>query len=451
MQTVKFQPWEHLLRLLNFLLDNRFVIVLKARQNGISWLVCIFCLWRAKFSQNVKVLMLSQKEETAHDLIAKCKFIDSHLPDFLREKRDPDQLGCIGFPSVSSEIHALPSTQEAGRSTDATIVFCDEWEYHPEAEANFAALKPTVDAGGQFIAVSTADTTRLNTFFKAKYREAKAGFSSFKPLFFSWRERPDRNQDWYNEVVRDLAKHRVQGEYPETEEDALSTVKTLPYFDNDKLGYMLQGCIEPLKSDFSAQYKTVKIYKEPQVGKRYIVCTDPSDGKEDPHATIVEEEQSGEWAALSHGMIPADYCAQVHDALVRYYNNAFNSYELNSRGGGIFSAKIDELDTPNRAPFINTDGSTNPKKKGWWTGKKMKDTIEQYLEEAVRLGLIRIYYPPAIKELMAYYRPEGEDPQAPEGGHDDFIIAGGGARILRKYIPHDVNYYAQSYVYRETM
>lgn len=388
----------------------------------------------AKFHRNVKVLLLSQGEEEAFDLISKCRFIDDHLPDYLKCPRDPDQRGFIGYPDSGGEIKALPSTEKAGRSTDATVVICDEWEFHPYAEANFAALKPTIDAGGQFIGLSTADKTKIDTFFKAKYNEALNGDSGFKPVFLSWKLRPGRTDEWFNEITRDLRKWQVEQEYPETEKDALGTLKTVPYFDIDILQQMLASVPPPIKDDLSDKHKAVRIYKPPVVGQRYVMFADPSDGKEDPHAIVVEDYQTGEWVAISHGKVPADYCAQIYDDLARYYK-AFNSYELNARAGGIFSQKIKDLETPNQCSFVNPDGKLNRDKTGWWTGKKLKDTMEQGLEEAIRLRKIRIYYPEAIKELMAYYRPEGEDPQAPRGGHDDFIIAGGGVRQIRKYTP----------------
>ena len=431
--TIRFEPWKHLTDLLSLFLTEPLVIVLKARQLGISWLVCAYAVWMAKFHSNCKILMLSQGEEEAFDLISKCRFIDDQLPEFLKCPREPDQRGFIGYPDSGSEIKALPSTEKAGRSTDATVVICDEWEFHPYAEANFAALKPTIDGGGQFIGLSTADKTRIDTFFKAKYYEATKGDSNFKPIFLSWRLRPGRNDEWFANVTKDLRAWQVEQEYPDTEQEALGTLRSIPYFDIDILQQMLETVLIPTKDELSDKHKTVRIYKPPVVGQRYVMFTDPSDGKEDPHATVVEDYQTGEWVAVSHGKVTADYCAQIHDDLARYYK-AFNSYELNARAGGIFSQKIKDLNTPNQCPFVKTDGTLNKDKTGWWTGGKLKDTMEQGLEEAIRLRKIRIYYPEAIKELMSYFRPEGQDPQAPRGGHDDFIIAGGGVRQIRKYM-----------------
>ncbi len=418
-------------------LNNRLVIIGKARQLGISWLVCIYCLWKAKFYENVKVLFLSQGEDEAGDLINKCKFVDDHLPEFLRSKRDPDQSGLIGFPDLYSEIKALPSTEKAGRSTDATIVVCDEWEFHPYAEMNFGALKPTIDAGGQFIGLSTADKTKMNTFFKRKYWEAKAGTSEFVKVFLGALERPGRTMEWLNKSTKDLTAWQAESEYPLTEEEMLSTLRTRKFFSEDAINQMKEYAREPLKHELSDRFPgIVKIYKLPVQNRRYCLFTDPSDGKDDPHAIIVRDFSSKEWVAVSHGKTTADQCALIHDELVKLYNNAWNSYELNSRAGGIFFEKLKAFNTPSQCPYIDDNGNLDKKgKKGWWTSHTLRNKMLYTLEEELRTQQNTIYSKECLDELSYFIVPEGDEPQCPQGGHDDIVIAGGGVACISKYMP----------------
>lgn len=433
-RTVSFELWPHLEKIIVLLLSEKMIIIGKARQLGITTLMACYALWKALFSENVKVLVLSQGEDEAKDFINKVSFIHGHLPGWMRSSLYPDSTECLGFTDVYGEIKAYPSTEKAGRSTDASLVICDEWERHPFAEDNFASLKPTVSAGGQFVGLSTSDTTKLNTFFKKKYIEAISGMSEFRAIFLGALERPGRDMEWYYKETRDLREHQKQGEYPLTENDMLTVVKTRKYFNPDSLAQMPK--IEPVVCDLSEKWHgMVKIYKLPQIGKRYVVFTDPSDGKEDPHAIIVRDHITGEWVAVSHGMTPADECARIHDDLVRFYNNAFNSFELNSRAGGIFSEKISGLGTPSICPFVDANGKLNEDGKvGWWTHKQSKEKMRLALEENIRLRLEIIYDKEAIDELGQYIQPEGEDPQAPQGGHDDFVIAGGGVLMIDKYV-----------------
>ncbi len=441
-ETIKWNAWDYLVDLATLLPTIHLLIILKARQLGISWLIIAYSVWLALFHTNVKILLFSKGEKEASDLVGggeravpgKAKFIYNNLPDFLRIKLGRDTQSVMDFPTTGSIIESMASTPDAGRSTDASLIVCDEWEFHPYAEQNFAAVRPTIGNKGQFIAMSTADKTKINTFFKSIYIGAMNGSNNFTYRFLPYNLRPGRDEKWREELLKEMPRHQVEAEYPITESDALTTLKTIPFFDNDVLGMMLSDSISEIKCELSDQFKTVHVYKLPVVGRRYCLFTDPSDGKEDPHASVVKEVQSGEWVAVSHGKITADDCAQIHDALARFYN-AFNSYELNARAGGMFSLKIDDLGTPNRCGFISTDGTANPSKHGWWTGRKARDNMEQSLEEAIRLQKVRVYYKPAIQEFMSYMRPEGDLPQAPKGGHDDFVIAGGGVEQIQRYLP----------------
>lgn len=417
------------------MLNKRLIIVLKSRQVGWSTLLCAYALWKCKFNENTKILMLSQGEEEAFDLVSKCRFMEQNMPDWMQSIRNPDQSGLIGFQETKSEIRALPSTEKAGHGTDATVVICDEWEYHPYAELNFAAIKPSIDAGGQFIGLSTADKTKINTFFKQKYHEALAGTSNFVRIFVPWHARPGRTKEWFTEIAKDYKDWQLEQEYPDNEQEALGILKARKYFDQQALDEMPVRI--PVHCEIADKYKgIVRVYQLPIPGERYSIFTDPSDGKEDPHALVVRRYKTGEWVAVSHGMIPAGECAEIHDALVRFYNDAWNSYELNSRAGGIFSEKISQLDTPRQCPFLDTNGQLNTSgKRGWWTSKSLKGRMLLNLEEHVRLRVDTIYDKEAIDELKVFFIPEGEEPQAPQGAHDDFVIAGGGVIMIDKYMP----------------
>jgi len=389
--------------------------------------------------------MLSQAEDPeAYDLISKCKFIDDNLPGWMRSKRDPDQRGSIGFPDSSGEIRALPSTERAGRSTDATIVVCDEWEYHPYAEINYGALRPTISAGGQFIGLSTADPMKTAevSFFKQRYTKAKIGDSDFFKVFLPWYIRPGRDQAWYDRETRDMPSWQKQGEYPSSEDDLLSTLKTRKFFSPEALILLKAECRAHIKHDMSDRYPSVKIYKLPVIGKHYLIANDPSEGREDPHAIIVVDRY-GEQVAESHGYTTADQCASIHDMLVRLYNSAFNTWETGPGGAaGIVTNKLEELKTPNRCASIIVSKrpfelDIKSGKKGWWTSKALKDVAWEKLEESVRLFQIMPRNADCIEEFSSIVVPEGEDVRKPRGGHDDYIDAWARICVLMGFAPMD--------------
>ena len=392
---------------------------------------------------------MSQGEGEAWDLIAKCRFIYQHL-DIPKPKAGHESRSLLDFPINNSEIKALPSTKEAGRSTDATIVVRDELETHEYARENFRAIGPTVDAGGQLIELSTIDKTKTDSHFQERYKGARSGENNAFPVFLGWRLRPVRDEgmtldEWFERVIKKkYSAWEIEQEYPETEAQALAPSKTRAFFDGTATDNMLMDCtIRPIDHELSDKYKQfVKIYKGKQTGRGYIAYTDPSDGKTDPHATVVLDGKTFEMVASSHGKCPADLNAQIHDDLCRYYG-AYNSFELNASAGGKFEQTIKDLNTPHQ----------HQEKKdriGIYTTQTSKRTMLWGLEEAVRHNLIIVHNKDCVEEMKHFILPEGSDPQPMRGWHDDWVMALAGAWYIRRKLPMG-ELKVSSFRYRETV
>mgnify|MGYP001617860662 CR=1 FL=1 len=433
---IDWQPYPHLVYLLDCHDKHQLIIILKAKQLCITWLMAGADLHLATFKEGANIITLSKGQDEAAESLDYTRFLHSQLPDFLRISLGKDQGGLLTFPSVHSKIRALPSTPDTGVGFGgATRVVLDEFEYHNYDERNYGELKPMIDRGGQLVILSTADQWRKESKFKELYKQAKVGDNNFFPIFPPYNLMPYRSEEWRNNLYKDHPAWQVDCHYPRNEQDALSTLKTFPLFAPAKLDLCLDY-LKPMEHDLSDKYiGMVKIYRPSVVGEKYCVATDPSDGKEDPHAIIVLKVRTGEQVAESHGKVTADRCAQIHDDLVRYYNNALNTYELNARAGGIFSQKMKDLDTPNQCGFLKTDGKLDNKRHGWWTGETLKRTFYGGLEEAIRLREVIIHNPDITKELGEIIEPEGEMAQAPQGGHNDYLDALSRAWHLKRYCP----------------
>ena len=456
-QIVKWEPWQYQLDLLDLFLTCNELVILKARQLGVSWLGAGYCLWAVLFQESAKVLFLSQGEKEAWDMVSKARFIWSHLPKFLRIDINHDTKSFIDFRANDCEISALPSTDKAGRSTDATIVWRDEAANHPYGEENFASIGPTIDAGGQLIDCGTILKLDANNHFTQRIVAARSGDSNAHFKFLGWRLRPVRQEgmtldEWFDLRIKPkYTAFQIEQEYPETVDDALRPTKVRAFYDVDALEQMLMYVQQPLQgvADINSRNGIISIFKLPMVGEKYCIFTDPSDGKDDPHATIVFHPRTGEEMANSHGKVPADECAKIHDELVRFYNNAYNSYEVNATAGGKFAQTIELLDTPNRHAFRKgLPVENNPGQHGWWTSGQTKKDMRDGLEEATRRHLIIMHDRRAIEELREIIRPEGDEPQARFGGHDDFETAWGGGWQIKRYMPLSTGIRIKSSFYR---
>lgn len=434
---VKWEAWPYLVNLLDDFGQYKDIVILKARQLGISWAVCGYAVWTALFHDNAKVLLLSYKEEGGSwELIEHCEFILRNLPDFMKRTVDTSTRSTIAFKENGSKIKALPSTEDAGSGFTASLVIRDECELHPYAETNFTAVGPTVDSGGQMIDLASVKKDRITTHFKTRFKEALSGTNGAHPIFLGWRLRPVRDpnmtlDEWFEQKIRrKYPKEIVEQEYPDAVEQALSPISVSAFFDMDVLTTMLNDKLEPIETRHGGM---MKIWKLPVVGRRYFAFLDPSDGGEDPHCGVVMDAQTYEVVAHTWGKCPADHCAKYFDELIREYNNAFNDFELNSLAGGKVAQTLDDLGTPNRRRSgRNKDGQI---KYGWWTGGTSRSTMLVGLEEAIRNRQIVLHDTLAVQELMTFIRSGDGTPTAPGGGHDDYVFALAGAWQIRREMP----------------
>src|SRR5215471_9120688 len=82
---VPFHLWPEQRRVAELLQANRLVVVLKARQLGLTWLVLSFALWLMLFHPIATVLLFSRRDEEAADLLAvRLRGMHDRLPAWLQ-------------------------------------------------------------------------------------------------------------------------------------------------------------------------------------------------------------------------------------------------------------------------------------------------------------------------------------------------------------------------------
>lgn len=142
---------------------SSLMAVPKSRQMKVSWWACAVYLWNAMFCEGANIFFQSKKEEDADNLIKRSKLMYDHLPFFLKRYQvNPGNRGehtyCkLEFPEINSSIKGIPEGGDQIRMHTATGIFADEMAFQPSAEDAFTAAKPTIDGGGRFTAVSTAN------------------------------------------------------------------------------------------------------------------------------------------------------------------------------------------------------------------------------------------------------------------------------------------------------
>lgn len=423
---------------------ERYSIVLKARQIGWSTLAALYALWLVLFWPDVSIIMLSKGEREAEKLLLKATYAYDRLPSWMKvrgPKRTSKTLKKLAFDNGSS-IESMPSKEDPGRSSTASLVFVDEWAFLENPEEAWASIEPIADVGGRVIGLSTANGS--GNFFHEFWLRAEQRTSDFKPMFYPWSANSDRDEEWYATKKRNMRPWQLAQEYPSNPDEAF--VKSgNPVFDTDKLLAILTR--EPLNGWFqvdgtrykSATYRydqggPVDLWEFRKQNHNYVIGADVAEGLEhgDYSSAHVIDIKTAEVVATWHGHIDADQFGVQLAILGWYYNTALIGCEVNNHG--LTTCKqLQRMSYP-RLYYQKRFDERSEKwlnKVGWATTQKTKPLMIDELVMAVREDSLKLYCPATISELRTYVRDEkGKMHGSP---HDDRVISYAIANQMRKW------------------
>jgi hypothetical protein len=418
-----FRLWYAQLQTLDTIRDHPLVVILKARQLGLTWLVLGFALWEMLFRPAATVLLFSRRDDEAVDLLkTRLRGMYDRLPPWLKVQSFPVDNDHEWQWSNGSRALAFPTT--AGDSYTATLAVVDEADLVPDLDRLMRAVKPTIDGGGRMILLSRADKTKPLSPFKRIYEGARQGQTGWASVFLPWHARPDRNTSWYASQEADIrartgALDDLFEQYPATDVEALaprSLDKRLP-------AEWLRKCYqprEPLAGPFPPAQRPpalpgLVIYAPPLPGRRYIVGADPAEGNptsDDSALEVVEVGSGEEVAALAGRSEPATFAGYLK-AVAGYYGGAPVLVERNNHGHAVLLWLRDHA--PDLACLYGPDG-----KAGWNTTTVSNSLLYDAAGEALRDGDAVIHGPETFSQLASI---EGATLRAPEGEPDDRAVA----------------------------
>jgi hypothetical protein len=405
--------------------SHREVVMLKARQLGFTWLVVAFALRELLLNPVATVLFFSKRDDEASELLGfRLREMYERLPEWLRT----DGLTAaneheLGFGNGSRAM-SFPTT--GGRSYTATLVVVDEADHLPNLQKMIASVKPTVDAGGRLILLSTVDKSEPESVFKRLYRAAKAGGNTFHPVFAPWTAAPWRTQVWYDEkrdaiVSSTGSLDDLWQEYPSAESEALAPRQ----LDKRIPAPWLQQCFDEAKPIAPAgnlppalqlpAIPGLAIYARPQPGRAYVIGADPAEGNptSDDSALIVLDVATGEEVAVLAGKLEPTVFAGYAAQLAEWYNGASILCERNNHGHAVI-VRLGDLGLAD-ALLPGRDG-----RPGWMSSTLGKVAMYDACADACHNAEVVIHSFATFTQLASI---DGSTLRAPEGQHDDLADA----------------------------
>lgn len=419
-KTYKFQD-----TVLRAFRKHAFNIILKSRQLGLSTVSAAYSVWMALFHRDKNILVIATKLSTAKNFIKKVVHILDRLPPWMRlcsyEKNQQE----VRFDN-GSQIKAVPTTDDAGRSEALSLLIVDEAAFVRNFEEIWSSLFPTLSEGGGAIVLSTPNGVGGQYYDLWTNAETAGlgvdavGTNGFHPIKLPWDVHPEHDQEYFDRTSSKIGPRRSA---QELQCDFLSSGET--FLKNATVSWINHEIRAPISRE--GPEAAVWVWQQPTPNHKYVFGVDVARGDARDNSTFVGVDMTiGEVVVEYQGKIYPDGLAEVVDAYGRRYNNALVVVEANTFGNHTL-IDLQKLRYPNifyrTAPKHSVENHYpgNKDKAGFDTQTASRLEALTRFEDSMRCHVVTPRSSRFHEEAQTFVWLD-EKPQAKKGKHDDLIM-----------------------------
>lgn len=446
------------------------IIVLKARQLGISTATEAVLFWWAFIHKGTNGLVIAHENDASQSLFEKTKMYWETWPyKAMFEAKYSTQKRMTWEPTNSTLRVATAKNIQSGRGRTLHAVHASECAFYPEPEALFLGLSQTIPNKHGTIVVLESTANGIGNWFHDTWLAAEHGESDYIPLFFPWFKHPEyatpttltirseltpeervllklgasfENIHWRRWAIRNQAGNDIEyfmQEYPATPSEAFITTgqNVFPLTAVDVCYKPQEGFRGMLVEDarggvhwVAERSGNLTVFKAPTKRDnrydRYFISGDPSETiGGDPACIQVINRATMEQVAVWHGRIDPINFAKEMMLVGKWYHNAMLCPEVEG-GGQATVATILNAGYPHvwqhrwadKAPgkvSISYGWATNWQRKHWAVGR-LKYLIGEHA--------MAIHDKKTYNQLRNYVvLPSGELGNADRNVHDDAVMS----------------------------
>lgn len=462
------------------------LLVLKGRQQGFTTLITAYQLSCSILNKNFQGYTLADESDNAEAIFQnKAKFPYGQMPDVLKPTEKFNNRKQLLFEKINSSWAVDTATKNVGRSRTVNFFHGSECAFWKDG------IKPIQAALGEAftkncikIYESTANGyndyqkmwdsgVHINCFYEWwKTREYNITFRN-EELKANFLHDIDTKKEWIWERLRWLRdekkltpeqlywywdkhdklldKNLIKQEYPCTPHEAfLLSGKNV--FDTAILLQRIDNTPKPIKTGyFTYKYDGLKItdikwvndkngyiklYELPNTPKftEYCIGGDTAGEGSDYFVGMVLDAKTGNQVAVLKHQFDADQYTRQMYCLGKYYKDALIGIEANFDSYPIM--ELQRLNYPKQytREAVDTYTGRTEKRFGFKTTSLTRPTIISKLVEIVREHCNLINDTETCQELLTIIRNEKGRIEAPEGGHDDMMMALAIAHHIREQV-----------------
>lgn len=398
---------------------HRFNVVVKSRQLGLSTLTAAYAVWLAMFRKDKSILVIATKLAVAQNFIKKVKVALSGIPKWMWiTDITAKNTQAIEF-SNGSQIKAVPTSDDAGRSEALSLLIVDEAAFIRNFDELWKGLYPTLSTGGRAILVSTPNGTGGQ--YYDIYHGALESANEFNPIKLPWNVHPERDSDWFEKESRNLNKQQVAQELLCDFQASGDT-----FLSSEDI-QRLQGSVRTPIEKWGPE-SGVWVWKYHLDNHDYVVSADVSRGDGADYSTFhVIDTTESEVVAEFRGKVPPDQLAVLLVEAGKRYGDAMLCPESNTYGYAVLM-KLQEMGYQNiyfakeKDKFNVLYGNGPISKAGFSTQGASRAQILTKLEEVVRNNKVSIYSSRLVSEFKTFVWT-GQKAQAQRGKNDDLVMS----------------------------
>lgn len=413
---ISFDLYDYQVEMIENFQNNTNNIVLSARQTGKSTVSSMYLLWFAIFHFDKYILIASNKNKGAMEMISRIQYAYKNLPHWIKPGVTDDGWNKHGIKfDNETQIVSEATTENSGRGMSISLLYLDEFAFvkNSVAEEFWSAIAPTLSTGGQCIISSTPNgDTNL---FAQLWRGALVEANDFIPSFVKWDDPPGRDEAFKEGMIAKLGERKWKQEF---ECEFLSSDALLI----DSL--VLQNMTKPIDLIVPKfKINDVVFWHKPRAGVSYLVGVDPATGSGEDFTVInVFEFPSMQQVAMyrSNTMSSAKVYPILKNILLmleRTGSQVYFSIENNGVGEGLLALYEADERPPMNAEMISETGKN---RMGVATTGKSKIRSCLNMKEMIEKGTLKISSKLLLHELKQFTRRSGSY-SARAGSTDDIV------------------------------
>lgn len=439
--SIPFELYDYQIEMIRGFQQNRYVVVLSARQTGKSQTSAAFILWYAMFHFDKTILIASNKNSNAMEMVHRIKYAYENIPHWLKPGvlEDGWNKHSVGFDN-GTRIVSEATSENSGRGMSISLLYLDEFAFvAPGIQEEFwTSIAPTLSTGGSCIMTSTPNGD--TNIYAQVWRGAEVEANGFKAIRVRWDQPPGRDAKFKEAEIAKIGERRWLQEY---ECEFLSSDALL-------VSSITLANMTPIVNKIVPSFtvKDVVFWDNVKTGGTYLLGVDPAtgSGKDFTVITGFEFPSLAQVCEYRSNSMSTNDVYEILKQLLLYFEKkgamVYFSIENNGVGEGLISLFEADETQPQGAEFVSQAGKN---KRGFTTTSKSKMRACVNLREMIEKNNMTIRSKILLNELKTFTRKRSAY-AAQQGSTDDVIssvlIV---VRLLEEIATYDQNAFDKLY------